>query len=80
MMKMKDVLKNVGNQHLLVAVDFHSSEKTTEERNSHRFGTTWGWVNDDNILIFSELSCIHLYKYTTYKYNFLHFYKYTTFP
>jgi len=25
---------------------------STEERNSYRFGTTWGWVNDDRILIF----------------------------
>ncbi len=24
----------------------------TEERNSYRFGTTWGWVNNDTILIF----------------------------
>ncbi len=31
--------------------DFHSSEKTAEERNSYRFGTTRGWVNDDKILI-----------------------------
>jgi len=23
----------------------------TEERNSHRFGTTWGWVHDDSIFI-----------------------------
>jgi len=25
---------------------------STEERNSYRFGTTWGWVNDDRIFIF----------------------------
>jgi len=25
---------------------------STEERNSYRFGTTWGWVNDDIIFIF----------------------------
>ncbi len=25
---------------------------STEERNSCRFGTTWGWVNDDRIFIF----------------------------
>ncbi len=34
----------------------HSSEYlplcSAEQRNSYRFGTTWGWVNDDRIFIF----------------------------
>ncbi len=34
----------------------HSSKyrilRSTEERNSYRFGTTWGWVNDDYLFIF----------------------------
>ncbi len=25
---------------------------SAEQRNSYRFGTTWGWVNDDRIFIF----------------------------
>ncbi len=25
---------------------------SAEQRNSYKFGTTWGWVNDDRILIF----------------------------
>ncbi len=25
---------------------------STEQRNSHRFGTSWGWVNDDRMFIF----------------------------
>ncbi len=34
----------------------HSSEYlplcSAEQRHSYRFGTTWGWVNDDRIFIF----------------------------
>ncbi len=34
----------------------HSSEylplSSAEQRHSYRFGTTWGWVNDDRIFIF----------------------------
>ncbi len=29
---------------------------SAEQRNSYRFGTTWGWVNDDRIIILGELS------------------------
>jgi len=28
----------------------------TEESKSYRFGTTWGWVNDDSILILNPLT------------------------
>ncbi len=37
---------------------------SAEQINSYRFGTTWGWVNDDRILIFGELSlkCTSLYQ------------------
>ncbi len=27
---------------------------SAEQRNSYRFGTTWGWVNDDRIFIFGR--------------------------
>ncbi len=29
---------------------------SAEQRNSYRFGTTWGWVNDDRISFLGELS------------------------
>ncbi len=38
---------------------------SAEQRHSYRFGTTWGWVNDDTIFIFgwtiplSRLLCVH---------------------
>jgi len=27
---------------------------SAEERNSYRFRTSWGWVNDDRIVIFGQ--------------------------
>jgi len=45
----------VNGAHQLFSY-WHSSKYlrlcSTEERNSYRFGTAWGWVNDDNIFIF----------------------------
>ncbi len=51
----------------LGTIDFHSSKKTillcfphssiylpfcSEQTHSYRFGSTWGWVNDDRVFIF----------------------------
>ncbi len=33
----------------------------TEERNSYRFGATWGWVNDDRIFIFGWVLYFSIY-------------------
>ncbi len=46
----------------------HSSEYlplcSAEQRHSYRFGTTWGWVNDDRIFIFGwTVPLIHILIY-----------------
>jgi len=49
--------KNTNGVHQL-SDNWHSSTYiilcSTEERNSYRFGTRWGWVNYDNIYIFER--------------------------
>ncbi len=48
----------------------HSSEYlplcSAEQRHSYRFGTTWGWVNDDRIFIFGWTIPLRLKVYRTY--------------
>ncbi len=46
-------------EHILVTFNTsleHSTKHlllcSTKERNSYRFGVTWGWINDDRILFF----------------------------
>ncbi len=39
---------------------------SAEQRHSYRFGTTWGWVNDDRIFIFGWTSP----KYTSFLYAY----------
>ncbi len=74
-------------EQLLVPIDFHCISYPTVEvngdqkqniffcvqhkRNFYRFGTTWGWVNDDNILIWGwTVSLSYLWmlsEYSKYK-------------
>jgi len=61
---MEDILKNdcnfgTNDFHFIAKQLFGSNRSSkylplcsTEERNSHRFATTWGWVNDYRIVIF----------------------------
>jgi len=45
----------------------HSSEYlllcSTEERNTYRFGTTWGWINYDRIVIFEWTIALNIFLY-----------------
>ncbi len=52
----------------------HSSEYlslcSAEQRHSYRFGTTWGWVNDDRIFIFGwtiPLNCLLFLKKKSFR-------------
>ncbi len=51
----------------------------TEERNSYRFGMTWGWISDDRISIFgwttlfSEHSANDALSYFTHKWKLFHY-------
>ncbi len=66
MWNIEDILKNAGNQ-FMVPIDFYNISLNVngdclvlqniffcvqQERNSYRFGTTWGWVKDDKMFIF----------------------------
>ncbi len=47
-------LRNADNQTVLINIDFYPTKKIavlcfTEERDSFRFGMTWGWVNDGEL-------------------------------
>ncbi len=61
----EDILKNEGNRTVLIIVFFLLLWKSmvpqnslkylplcSEQTHSYRFGTTWGWVNDDRSFIF----------------------------
>ncbi len=48
----------------------HSSEYlplcSAEQRHSYRFGTTWGWVNDDRIFIFGWTIPLRSFSFSTW--------------
>ncbi len=62
----EDILKNEGNSSILSpTIEVNGAPKQpdyklsseylplcSEQTHSYRFGTTWGWVNDNSILIF----------------------------
>jgi len=67
-------------RHLISPIDFHSMGPinclvthilllcSTEVINSYRFGTTWGWVNDDRIVILGSsipLRCVFSHPITS---------------
>ncbi len=52
----EDILKNAGNQNILVSNDFHCMDiyVPKQMKNHKRFGMTWGWVYYDRMLILAD--------------------------
>jgi len=42
---------------------------SAEERHAYRFGTTWGWVNDDFFIVRWPISLIKLHFWVKYPFN-----------